>query len=132
MDVVYFNVSVSSSSVSHNTITHKLTKYGLSKCVTKWIENWLNDCTQRIVRRGTKPSWMQIPTGVSQGSTLRPTLFNIFTDDLDDGVECTLRQSADDTEQGGVADISHECTAIQKWSERNFMKFNKGKSKVLP
>lgn len=43
-----------------------------------------------------------------------------------------------DTELGGVVDITDGCTAIQrdfdgpeKWADMNLMKFSKGKCKVL-
>ncbi|TRZ15004.1 hypothetical protein HGM15179_012102 [Zosterops borbonicus] len=57
--------------------------------------------------------------------------------ELDAIVEYTFRKSPDDT-QLQVADITTGCAAIQgganmlkKWAERNLMKFNKGKCKVL-
>lgn len=40
----------------------------------------------------------------SPESVLGPVLLNIFIHDLEDRVECRIRESADDTELGEVAD----------------------------
>lgn len=51
---------------------------------------------------------------------------------------CTLSKLAEDTKLGGVDDMPEDCAAIQrdlnhleKWSDRNLMKFNKGMCKIL-
>ncbi|GAB0179814.1 mitochondrial enolase superfamily member 1 [Grus japonensis] len=87
---------------------------------------------------GTKISWKPVISSVPQGSIRGPILFSIFVNDLDDGVECSLSKFADDTKLGGVADTPEDCAAIQrdlnrleKWADRNLMKFNKEKFKVL-
>lgn len=41
-------------------------------------------------------------------------LFNLFTDDMDDGSEFTLREHADDTKLGGAADTPDGCSAVQR------------------
>lgn len=45
---------------------------------------------------------------------LRSILFNIFINDLDDGIECTPTKLADITQPGGVVDMLEEKIALQR------------------
>lgn len=51
---------------------------------------------RELVVNGSTSAWTSLTSGVVWWSILAPVQFNVFINDIDGGIECTLRKFADD------------------------------------
>ena len=119
VDVIYLDFQKTFDKVPHQK------SRGMGNSIINWIEQWLTDRRQRVVVDGEVSSWKSVLSGVPQGSVLRPILFFVYINDLEEGVTGKILKFADDTnlfrkakEIGDKQKLQDDIDKLVKWSEK--------------
>ncbi|KAF7249296.1 E3 ubiquitin-protein ligase Jade-2 [Varanus komodoensis] len=138
VDVVYLDLSKAFDKVPHDILVEKLRSFGIHQSTVRWIRAGLTDQKQKVTISGESSGWQPVTSGVPQGSVLGPILFNLFINDMEEGVNSLLIKFADDTKTGAVATTEEQVLQIQKdldrlwkWAGDTKMAFSVDKCKVL-
>jgi len=87
IDVICLDFQKAFDKVPHKRLMIKINAMGITGDVLNLIEDWLNDREQRVVLLGSHSVWINVKSGVPQGSVLGPFLFLIYINDIDDSVQ---------------------------------------------
>ena len=63
VDIVFLDFREDFDTIAQNILLEKLLKYVLYEQTVKWIKNWLNSWTQRVVVTDAKSSWRPVMQG---------------------------------------------------------------------
>ena len=101
--------------VPHTFLLLKMQRrFGIDGIYLKWFESYLKKRFQRVVMGGLETEWVQVTSGVPQGSILGPDLFIMFIDDLPNVLkhsECLL--FADDAKIYKLIKCIADCILLQ-------------------
>ena len=79
---VFMDLSKVFDRLSHDLLIAKLEAYGFETDALRYRKSYSTSRKQIVRVNKTFSEWERITTGVSQGSILRPLLFNIFLNGL--------------------------------------------------
>ena len=96
MDTIYLDIRKAFDSISHRRLLQKLEAYGIEGEVLEWVRDFLKGRRQRVMLNGRSSDWMDVSSGVPQGSVLGPVLFIIYINDMPDMLRKYCKMFADD------------------------------------
>ena len=138
ISVVYLDFCKAFDKVPHRRLLISLENHGLGGPLLKWIETWLLGRKQRVILNGQQADWVDVKSGVPQGTVLAPLFFIIFVNLMDAYLTSRLWKFADDIKlakaiasDGDKRALQTDLDTLFNWAEEWQMGFNVDKCKVL-
>ena len=133
---VFLDLSKAFDTISHKILLQKLEFYGIRGICKNWFANYLSNRKQYTEIKGNKSSYLDITTGVPQGSILGPILFLIYINDIHKCSTLKLLCFADDTTayQSGpdikalTTDVNVQIGNLYDWLCSNKLSLNVNKT----
>ena len=122
--------------LDHKTLLRKLECYGVRGNCYKWFESCLSNRYQCVHVNNCSFDWLQVNTGIPQGSVLGPLLFLVYINDIQHAVcNSNVFLFADDTniscQTSIYEDYQLDLTSISSWLCSNKLTLNSDKTTLI-
>ena len=94
-DIIFLDFSKAFDKISHKFLLSKLHHYGIRNHTLSWIGAFLSNRTRTTVVNGVHSSYVEVASGVPQGSVLGPMLFLLYINDINNAIKSQIKLFAD-------------------------------------
>ena len=112
--------------------------YGIRNHTLSRIGAFLSSRTQTTVVNGVNSSYVEVTSGVPQGSVLGPMLFLLYINDINNAIKSQIKLFADDSvlyrnirSQNYQVILQNDLDTIYSWAEKWLMELNINKCSDL-
>ena len=139
LDSIYLDFQRAFDKADHNIIVKRCKEKGITGLLGKWIADYLQNRSQRVIANNVVSTELTVISGVLQGSVLGPLLFWILIDSITDlSITSTMGIFADNMQlmrqiwtELDVVNLQTDVEELYKWVDTNDMCFNRDKFKCL-
>ena len=138
VDVVYLDFAKAFDKVPYTRLYKKMEAHGIKGKALDWVKSWLYNRRQKVSIDKDCSEWIDVTSGVPQGSVLGPILFMIYINDIDTDLISRIGKFADDTKMcksvntmQDVQKLQADLDKLNNWSNEWQMQFNVDKCTVM-
>ena len=138
IDCIYMDYAKAFDKVPHRRLVGKLSSYGVSNQLVRWIQDFLTDRFQQVSVNGELSEPKKMTSGIPQGSVLGPLLFVVYINDLPDILQSQPYLFADDTKIFRIIKNNRDQQVLQEdldrlhdWSSTWLLHFHPQKCKSM-
>ena len=137
-DLLILDFSKAFETVPHKKLLFKLSKYGITGNINKWIQSFLVLRKQQVIVEGESSKPCSVDSGVPQGSVLGPLNYLCHINYLPQRVTSKVRLFADDCllyrpihSPRDQLLLQQDLSALETWAEDWNMRFNVSKCYLM-
>jgi ribonuclease P/MRP protein subunit RPP40 len=104
----------------------------------EWCRGFLKNRSQRVVLGEFESEWVDVVSGVPQGSVLGPLLFVAYINDINNKIRSMCKLFADDTKllraiktETDQFELQQDINSLVEWANEWLINFNQQKCKIM-
>ena len=151
--LILLNLSAAFNTIDHNILLRRLeTRFAVTDIALNWLRSYLNNRTQAVtvgypLLEGSRLAFVQLISGIPQGSILGPILFTIYTAPIgnlcrknhiefhlyadDTQLYLSFKPSILNSKLDCITRINNCINEINVWMTQNLLKLNSNKTEFI-